>query len=100
PLCVQAMMAAVEKICPDASNILLIPENHTRNTFYLQNVVTLQAIMQQAGLNVRIGSLLPEITQPTPITLPNGDMLLLEPIKRSGNRLCTGNFDPCAILLN
>jgi len=100
PLCVQAMMAAVEKICPDASNILLIPENHTRNTFYLQNVVTLQAIMQQAGLNVRIGSLLPEITQPTPITLPNGDMLLLEPIERSGNRLCTGDFDPCAILLN
>lgn len=100
PLCVQAMMTAVEKICPDASNILLIPENHTRNTFYLQNVATLQAIMQQAGLNVRIGSLLPEITQPTPITLPNGDTLLLEPVERSGNRLRTSNFDPCAILLN
>lgn len=100
PLCVQAMMAAVEKICPEANNILLIPENHTRNIFYLQNVASLQAILQQAGLNVRIGSLLPEITQTTSITLPGGDTLLLEPIERRDNRLRTRDFDPCAILLN
>ena len=31
PLAVQAAMAAIEKICPDARNLLLIPENHTRN---------------------------------------------------------------------
>ncbi|NBQ67718.1 MAG: glutamate--cysteine ligase, partial [Nitrosomonadaceae bacterium] len=35
PLCVQAMMSAIEKICPDTHSVLLIPENHTRNTFYL-----------------------------------------------------------------
>ena len=35
PLCVQAMMVAVEKICPDTHSLLLIPENHTRNIFYL-----------------------------------------------------------------
>ena len=64
PLCVQAMMAAVEKVCADARSILLIPESHTRNTFYLQNLATLQAIMRHAGLNIRIGSLLPEITAP------------------------------------
>lgn len=31
PLCVQAAQSAVERICPDASSLLLIPENHTRN---------------------------------------------------------------------
>ena len=36
PLAVQAAMAAIEKICPEAKNLLLIPERHTRNTFYLQ----------------------------------------------------------------
>ncbi|MEY4060143.1 MAG: hypothetical protein RL551_1399 [Pseudomonadota bacterium] len=35
PLAVQAAMAAIEKICPEAKNLLLIPERHTRNTFYL-----------------------------------------------------------------
>ncbi|MFO1289135.1 MAG: glutamate--cysteine ligase [Nitrosomonas sp.] len=100
PLCVQAMMAAVEKICPEAHSILIIPESHTRNIYYLQNVHVLERIMRHAGLNIRIGSLIPEITEPTPINLPDGNTLLLEPIVRKGNRLSVGNFDPCAILLN
>ena len=29
PLAVQAAMAAIEKICPEARNLLVIPENHT-----------------------------------------------------------------------
>src|SRR4029453_9911510 len=37
PLCVQAIQAAVERVCPDARGVLLVPENHTRNTFYLKN---------------------------------------------------------------
>lgn len=100
PLCVQAMMAAVEKICPDAHSILLIPENHTRNTFYLQNVATLQNIMRHAGMHVRIGTLLPEITSATEINLPDGSSLILEPIVRNNNRLGVAGFDPCTVLLN
>ena len=38
PLAVQAAMAAIEKICPEARNLLIIPENHTRNTHYLASV--------------------------------------------------------------
>ncbi|MDN5836410.1 MAG: glutamate--cysteine ligase [Nitrosospira sp.] len=100
PLCVQAMMAAVEKICPDVFSILLIPENHTRNVFYLQNLATLQAIMRHAGMNIHIGTLLPEITTATVIDLPAGGSLTLEPVQRKGNRLVAGGVDPCAILLN
>ncbi|PKO35470.1 MAG: glutamate--cysteine ligase [Betaproteobacteria bacterium HGW-Betaproteobacteria-7] len=100
PLCVQAAMSAIEKICPDARNLLLIPENHTRNLFYLQNVAQIAAILRQTGLNVRLGSLLPEITQPTPIDLPNGQQLLLEPLVRGPHRLGLDGFDPCAVLLN
>ena len=56
----------------DAKNLLLIPERHTRNMFYLQNVARLSLIMRRAGLNVRLGSLSEEITEPTPIELPDG----------------------------
>ena len=100
PLCVQAAMAAVEKICPEARRFLLIPESHTRNTFYLQNVAALVNILRQAGLNIRVGSLSPEITESTRLELPNGGELVLEPLKRSGTRVLTQDFDPCAILLN
>jgi len=103
PLCVQAAMSAIEKICPEARNLLLIPESHTRNQFYLQNVAQLANILHHTGLNVRIGSLLPEITAPTAIDLPDGQKLILEPLKRlgpAGRRLGLEGFDPCAILLN
>ena len=87
PLAVQAAMAAIEKICPEARNLLLIPENHTRNTFYLSNVAQLARIFNMAGLNVRIGSINPEIKEDTVIELPNGDSVTLEPVIRSKTRL-------------
>ncbi|RYF27404.1 MAG: glutamate--cysteine ligase [Comamonadaceae bacterium] len=100
PLAVQAAMAAIEKICPEARNLLIIPENHSRNTFYLSNVVQLQRIFNMAGLNVRVGSISPEIKKTTTVTLPNGDTVTLEPVIRSKRRLGLKNFDPCTILLN
>jgi len=100
PLCVHAAMSAVQKICPDKQRILLIPENHTRNLFYLTNVAAIQKILVSAGMEVRVGSLLPEIVAPTTLDLPNGEKLVLEPIIRKGNRLTLTGFDPCAILLN
>jgi glutamate--cysteine ligase len=100
PLAVQAAMAAIEKYCPDARNLLLIPENHTRNTYYLQNVARLCQILRQTGLDVRLGSLNPEITGPTDLELPDGQTIHLEPLKRIGRRVSLEGFDPCAILLN
>ena len=100
PLAVQAAQAAIEKICPEAKNLLIIPENHTRNTFYLSNVLQLQRIFNMAGLNVRIGSISPEIKETTAIDLPNGDTIVLEPVVRSKRRLGLKDFDPCTILLN
>lgn len=99
-LCVQAAMGAVEKICPDARRLLVIPENHTRNTFYLRNVAALTNILRHAGLEVRIGSISPEITEPTYLETHDGGSILLEPVQRKGNRLVLDNFDSCAILLN
>jgi len=104
-LSVQAATVAIEKICPEAHRLLIIPENHSRNTFYLRNVVELTNILRTAGLDVRIGSISPEITEPTRLEIPDGQSLLLEPIVREGNRIKLknaelGDFDSCAVLLN
>jgi glutamate--cysteine ligase len=100
PLAVQAAMAAIEKICPEARNLLLIPENHTRNTFYLSNVAQLRRIFHMAGLNVRIGSISPDVKRNTTIELPDGESVTLEPVVRNKGRLGLKDFDPCTILLN
>ena len=100
PLAIQAAMAAIEKICPEAKNLLLIPENHTRNSFYLTNVKQLVRIFSSAGLNVRLGSLDPAITEPTEFQLPDGSSLTYEPLLRTPRRLGLKDFDPCTVLLN
>jgi len=109
-LSVQAAMVAVEKVCPEAHRLLIIPEKHTRNTYYLHNVVELANILKQAGMHIRIGSISPEITVPTRFETQGGQTLLLEPVVRVGNRiklpqssidgLTLDEFDSCAILLN
>jgi glutamate--cysteine ligase len=100
PQAVQAAMAAIEKICPEAKNLLLIPEKHTRNSFYLANVATLVRIFHQAGLNVRLGTLDETITAPTTLPLADGGELVVEPLIRKHGRVMLKDFDPCTILLN
>jgi len=100
PLSVQAAMSAIEKICPEARRFILIPENHTRNIYYLRNVAALANILRQAGLELRLGSISPEITAPTTLDCGDGQTIEVVPVQRKGNRLVVDGFDPCAIVLN
>lgn len=100
PLCVQAVQAAVERLRRSASRILLIPENHTRNQYYWESVAILCDILQKAGYEVRLGSLLTEWVTPQTLSLPSGHSLLVEPLIREGDCLSVTDFKPCLILLN
>jgi len=109
-LSVQAAQVAIEKVCPEARRLLIIPENHTRNAYYLSNVHALCLIMKSAGLDVRVGSLSPDITEITALETQGGETLILEPVVREKNRIKLKAasldgidypaFDSCAILLN
>ena len=87
PLSTIAAQDAVERACESAKSVLLIPENHTRNTFYLQNVYALAGILRDAGFEVRIGSLNPEITAPTELETAQGNTITLEPLQRTRERV-------------
>ena len=67
---------------------------------YLRNVATLQKILRNAGIQVRIGTLIADITHPTEVEIEGGIRLKLEPLERRGNRLAVNGFDPCVVLLN
>lgn len=100
PLAIQALQAAAEHHCPRAKHLLVIPESHTRNIYYLENLATLMHLLDVAGFHVSVGSLLPEITRPETLNLPSGRTLTLDPLTRDGNRLRTGDEAPCFLLLN
>jgi glutamate--cysteine ligase len=99
-LAVQAVQTAVERICPSAGGVLVIPESHTRNLFYFESLAALVEILTLAGLRVRLGSLMPDLREPKVIELPSGRHLTLEPLLRQGNKVTVADFDPCFVLLN
>ncbi len=100
PLAVQAAQAAIEKICPEARNLLIVPENHTHSTSYLSNLAQIRRVFHMAGLNVRIGSISPGVKKSVTIDLPDGESITLEPVVRTRGRIGVKDFDPCTILLN
>ena len=99
-LCIHAAQMAIEHTQLPIDKILIIPENHTRNLFYLENIASLQSIIQKAGFEVRIGTLMEDIATPTRIELDSSNTVLLEPIRRDQNRILVDNFNPDLILLN
>ena len=100
PLCVQAMQTKIEQICETASNILLIPEDHSRNLFYLESLATLRDIILKAGYQVRIGSVRPDLKVAEQIDLPSGRSVRLEPLIRRDRRVGTADYDACLVILN
>ncbi|MGD9592889.1 MAG: glutamate--cysteine ligase, partial [Candidatus Berkiella sp.] len=98
PLCVQAAQSALYELYPHCKKILIIPENHTRNEHYYQSVATLSDIIQKAGYEVIIGSMLVDDVQQ--ITLPSGLTITLHAIQRKNELLACGDFVPCLIILN
>lgn len=81
-------------------NILIVPENHTRNKFYLKNLQALVSLLEQADCVVRLGSWALEYGEPVKLEVDNHYFLTLEPILRDGNRIGLAGFDPSVILLN
>lgn len=100
PLCIQATQSVLVDYIPSCTKILILPESHTRNMFYLQSLNILSTILTKAGFHVRIGSLDPNLSEPTEVTLDSGDILLIEPLQRQGDKIGLVDFNPCFIMLN
>src|SRR3990167_875147 len=99
-LCVQAVQATMAEVCPSATRLLIIPESHTRNLYYLDNVATLLEILERAGFDVRMASLIPDLMEPLKQLLPSGREITLAPLIRENNRVGIKDCFPCCIILN
>lgn len=97
PLCVQALQSCLGNHC---QRILLLPENHTRNLFYLQSLAVLRDILLNAGYQVRLGSLDPEAVAPLILEVGDQAPLVFEPLIRKDNRISLTDYEPCKVILN
>jgi glutamate--cysteine ligase len=84
-----------------ANNILIIPENHTRNLRYFKNILILKEILEACGRKVIIGSMIPELTAITKIDLEDGSNVDLHPLIKKQDKIITiDGFCPDLMISN
>jgi glutamate--cysteine ligase len=84
-----------------ARRVLIVPENHTRNLMYLENLAVLTELLTQAGAEVRLGSLAAQPGEPIALTSSSGIALTEYPLLREGDTLRTEDgFTPQLIVSN
>lgn len=99
-LCIYAAQNFIDRYYPQVKDVVIIPESHTRNMPYFENLGVIRNILLRGGFNVRIGSVHENLTQPTEFDLPSGASITLEPIQRVGNVIEVGDMTPQLIVLN
>ena len=90
PLCIQAVQLAIERMQTRVDRILVIPEN----------LSALQEIIEKAGFDVRLGSILPGLDEAIQVQLDSDRELLIKPVTRKEDRIMVGDFVPDLVLLN
>lgn len=94
---IPAAQKIIQHYVPHAKRILIIPENHTRNIHYWENLHTLQNVLEKAGFQVRFGHL-PGLDAQSLSFLNNE--IILQPLIRQDTFLDVNGFTPDLILLN
>lgn len=84
---------------PVAKKILILPEAHTTNTFYIENLYYLRNLVSESGFEVQLGWVLPS-EHPIQLTSVTGKVLEASPISVENGILRAGTFVPDLILLN
>ena len=79
--------------------VLIIPELHTRNPFYWDNILSILNILKNAGLEARVG-VISEKKSVMNFKSSSTIQVAGEPVVRKDNRLLLSDFDPDIILIN
>ena len=99
---IAAMASRLQRDLPD--RILILPESHTSNAYYLENLHYLLSVVREAGFDAEIGwyGPVPEgFTSPLHLKSATGKELIARPIEIGADGvLRAGSFTPDWILLN
>lgn len=103
PLFKKALESSMEKLghSKGVKQVLILPESHTTNVYYIENLYFLRQVVMDAGCEARIGWYGPVADGgPVKLTSASGKELEAFPIKIEAGVLSTDGFVPDAILLN
>ena len=86
---------------PNANSILIIPELHTRNTFYWENISVLKSILENVGYRVEVGIISDDnLPDEMEFEAALGKLVKAYRATKQDNKVVTSNYIPDLLLIN
>ena len=85
---------------PDKKELLLLSEDHLKNTFYWENVASISDLLVDSGYNVKIGMLSPEIEKEIQVETYTGRKVDVLKVSSDNGQLMTSNGVPDLVISN
>lgn len=86
---------------PNMNSILIIPELHTRNTFYWENISVIKSILENVGYRVEIGIISDEdLPEEMEFQAASGNNVKAYRASKDNNRVTIPNLNPDLLLIN
>ncbi len=95
-----AVKSYMGKVYPEAEELLLLGESHTRNKWYFQNLRTLRDLFGQAGYSVTVGTMAEELFPQSTVETALGDKLEVHGVIREGDALIADGTVHDVVILN
>lgn len=90
----------LDQFFPQTKKIMIIPESHTRNMRYLENIAVLNEVLKD-NYEVVVGSLIDDLLETHKIDLESGASVTLHPLHKKEDKIFTNeSFEPDLIILN
>ena len=89
-----------DKYYPSTKCLLILPEDHTRNSYYFSNIKRLQDILFEAGFDVKIGSLNPEVADGSKFLTAEDEEITMYQLKREEDAIYVDKRRVCRIIVN
>ena len=86
---------------PNTNNILIIPELHTRNTFYWENISVLKSILENVGYRVEVGIISDDnLPDEMEFEAALGKSVKAYIATKQDSKVVTSNYIPDLLLIN
>ena len=90
-----------EREYPNVNSILIIPELHTRNTFYWENISVLKSIVENVGYRVEVGIISDDdLPDEMEFEAASGKSVKAYRATKENNKVFTTNYTPDLLLIN
>ena len=85
---------------PEAKKILLLTEDHLKNAFYWENVISIRDLLIESGREVVVGMLSAEVKNHIELESFSGKKIKVEKVHSEGGRLMTNQGVPDLVISN